>query len=138
MTPSGITLKLSFPDISNQDTDIRTFKVLRIPDATSDEALELYRFHHPVTGSHTGTTTFQRLNTNTGIYETAGHIAWLSSHNAMIAFGVDEVHIRDLRKRKKSSSQSRRFKAGNSEYKWKKAETPRDLFVSIYASVIAG
>ncbi|KAF9263575.1 hypothetical protein L218DRAFT_959113 [Marasmius fiardii PR-910] len=132
MASSTITLKLSFSDDSDQD--LRTFKVSRVPDASSDEdVIELYRFRHPVTGFHAGTTNFQRLNSITGLYETAGEIAWLSNHNATVAFGVDEVHIRDLRKPKKSSSRLRRFKAGNSEYKWKKAENGKDLSVSVLA-----
>lgn len=44
-----------------------------------------------------GTTTFHRKNLDTLVFETAGHIEWFSTLNAMVWFGVDEV-IRVLRR----------------------------------------
>ena len=67
-------------------------------------------------------TTVQRRNPNTEIYETACEIEWKNETNATVSFGVEQVRprchppdvdlsrlkvaLRDLRKPKKSSSQS--------------------------------
>ncbi|KAJ4492985.1 hypothetical protein C8J55DRAFT_220177 [Lentinula edodes] len=90
--------------------------------------IDFISFHHPVTGLSHGLTTFHRQNLTTNIFETAGQIEWSSDYNATVHFGLEEVHIRDLRKAKKSSSRSRRFKAAGSEYKWKMASDSVDLF----------
>ncbi|KAF8211290.1 hypothetical protein K438DRAFT_1568740 [Mycena galopus ATCC 62051] len=107
--------------------EIRTFRAFkRLDDATE---VELYEFYHSVFGPASGVTTFQRKNLVTNVWEPAGEISWASNSNtnATVYFGTDEVNIKDLRKPKKSSSQSRRFKAGGSEYKWKLSEGS-DLF----------
>ncbi|THV03273.1 hypothetical protein K435DRAFT_827117 [Dendrothele bispora CBS 962.96] len=119
MTSSDFTLYFEFPD---NDPENRTFKIHKLAQDSADASTEFYRFHHPVTGLKTGLTTFQRHNLKTDIFETAGQIDWLSNYNCTISFGIDEVHIRELRKMKKSSSKSRRFKAGGSEYKWKEED----------------
>ena len=49
------------------------------------------KFYHPVTGSNFGQTTFLRQNLATLVFETAGHIHWLSNLNATVHFGIDEV-----------------------------------------------
>ncbi|KAJ6539177.1 hypothetical protein B0H19DRAFT_960293 [Mycena capillaripes] len=85
------------------------------------------KFYHSSYGPSEGVTTFQRRNLATSVMEPAGEISWTSNSNATVHFGISEVNIRDLRKPKKSSSQSRRFKAGGSEYKWKMSEGS-DLF----------
>ncbi|EEB93015.1 hypothetical protein MPER_08388, partial [Moniliophthora perniciosa FA553] len=139
MASSEFSLQFIFSQASN--ADLRTFKIVKIPEE-SGPSIELYRvgrilitlklliihsiirlqFHHPVTGLHIGTTTFQRLNLLTNVYETAGQIGWVSNHNATIVFGVEEVNMKELRKAKKANSKSQRFKAGNSEYKWKRVD----------------
>ncbi|KAJ3811812.1 hypothetical protein EV368DRAFT_73710 [Lentinula lateritia] len=118
---------LQFVFVPTIDGDMRTFKVHLLSDG-SPHTTELYRFHHPVTGLSHGLTTFHRQNLTTHIFETAGQIEWSSDYNATVHFGLEEVHIRDLRKAKKSSSRSRRFKAAGSEYKWKMASDSVDLF----------
>ncbi|KAJ7283822.1 hypothetical protein C8J57DRAFT_1054392 [Mycena rebaudengoi] len=95
-------------------------------EATADIHL-FAKFYHSSLGPSSGVTTFQRKNLNTSIWEPAGEISWTSDSNATVHFGIYEVNMRDLRKAKKSSSQSRRFKVGGSEYKWKMLEG-NDLF----------
>ncbi|KAJ7276236.1 hypothetical protein B0H12DRAFT_1005313, partial [Mycena haematopus] len=94
----------------------------------------LDKFYHSVYGPSSGVTTFQRKNLTTNVWEPAGEISWTSNTNAIVHFGIDEVSMGDLRKPKKSSSQSRRFKAGGSEYKWKMTEGS-DLFVCLPSCV---
>ncbi|KAJ7499087.1 hypothetical protein FB451DRAFT_24977 [Mycena latifolia] len=118
------TLRFAY---SNSE-EIRTFRAYkRIEGAGGATDLELYQFYHSSYGPSSGVTTFQRVNLNTSVWEPAGEISWTSNTNATVHFGIAEVSIRDLRKPKKSSSQSRRFKAGGSEYKWKMGEGS-DLF----------
>ncbi|KAJ7781419.1 hypothetical protein B0H16DRAFT_1498347 [Mycena metata] len=93
--------------------EIRTFRVHK---RLEDGELALYEFYHSSYGPSSGVTTFQRKNLS------HIQISWTSRENATVHFGISEVNIRDLRKPKKSSSQSRRFKAGGSEYKWKMTE----------------
>ncbi|KAJ4472307.1 hypothetical protein J3R30DRAFT_3660141 [Lentinula aciculospora] len=119
---------LQFFFASTIDADMRTFKVHLFSNESPTHTIELYRFHHPVTGLSHGLTTFHRQNLVTNIFETAGQIEWSSDYNATVHFGLEEVHIRDLRKAKKSSSRSRRFKAAGSEYKWKLTSNLVDLF----------
>lgn len=114
-------INLRFQYSASSNTDIRTFSVC----TTHDQ--ELYKFYHPVTGLSIGVTTFFRKNPATNVYDTAGSIEWLSNTNAIVHFGINEVSIRDLRKAKRSNSQSRRFKAGGSEYRWKFRDNKRDL-----------
>lgn len=98
----------------------------------------MYKFQHPNTGTNTGVTDISRKNAATQRWEHAGQIDWLSDHTANVMFGTERVHIRELRKMKKQSSKSRRFKAGGSEYKWKQAENGKDLFcVSTRGKVVA-
>ncbi|KAJ7095216.1 hypothetical protein B0H15DRAFT_967117 [Mycena belliarum] len=130
MATSTVTLRFAFthPD------EMRTFRAYKRLDGPGAAELELYQasdclpvFYHSSYGPSGGVTTFQRVNVATGVWEPAGEISWTSSSNATVHFGIAEVNIRDLRKRKKASSQSRRFKAGGSEYKWKMGEG-NDLF----------
>ncbi|KAJ7699910.1 hypothetical protein B0H17DRAFT_1047627, partial [Mycena rosella] len=130
-----ITLRFAY---SNSE-EMRTFRVYKRIEAVGGATeLELYqasasvdicflafillKFYHSSYGPSSGVTTFQRVNENTSVWEPAGEISWTSSSNATVHFGINEVNIRDLRKAKKSSSQSRRFKAQGSEYKWKMGE----------------
>ncbi|TFK56119.1 hypothetical protein OE88DRAFT_1731742 [Heliocybe sulcata] len=124
---SGNTVLLFVYPPSGSNSDIRTFRGYQL-SAGSSTSTELYRFHHPLTGLSSGVTTFQHRNLTTGIWDTAGHIDWTSNSNATVTFGLDQVNIRDLRRAKKTTSQSRRFKAKGSEYKWKIAENESDLF----------
>ncbi|KIK65447.1 hypothetical protein GYMLUDRAFT_258198 [Collybiopsis luxurians FD-317 M1] len=123
-------LHFVFPSVAN--ADMRTFKVFQLSDEPSTDGVELYRFYHPVTGLAHGLTTFHRQNLTTSIFEPAGQIDWSSDYNATIYFGLEEVHIRNLRKAKKPSSQSRRFKAADgSEYKWKMSSSESDDLVCV-------
>ncbi|EPQ59599.1 hypothetical protein GLOTRDRAFT_103596 [Gloeophyllum trabeum ATCC 11539] len=126
MSSGNIVLRFQYPP-SGSNSDIRTFRVYHVIGDSSDVA-ELYRFYHPLTGLSSGVTTFQRRNLTTNVWDSAGQIDWTSNSNATVTFGIDDVNIRDLRRAKKSSSKSRRFKAGGSEYKWKIAENNIDLF----------
>ncbi|KAF8232397.1 hypothetical protein L208DRAFT_1397356 [Tricholoma matsutake] len=126
MTSDDINLHFKYSTGSN--TDIRTFSVYWTRAIQSNDELEvteLYQFYHPVTGHTTGVTTFCRQNPATHVFETAGAIEWFSNSNATVHFGIDEVPIRDLRKAK--NSQSRRFKAEGSEYKWRFGNNQGDL-----------
>ncbi|KAF9076369.1 hypothetical protein BDP27DRAFT_1313222 [Rhodocollybia butyracea] len=121
---------LHFVFSSTINSDMRSFNVLFLPGESTD-VVELYRFHHPLIGSTQGLTTFHRQNLATCIFETAGQIDWLSDHNATVYFGLEEVHIRDLRKAKKPTSKSRRFKASGSEYKWKQVPNANSDLVCV-------
>ncbi|KDQ64744.1 hypothetical protein JAAARDRAFT_28384 [Jaapia argillacea MUCL 33604] len=136
MTAPDIVLRFVYqPPGSN--SDIRTFRVHHLQEG-SENYFELYKFYHPITGMTSGSTTFHRKNRATLVWEPAGQIEWSSNSNAMIQFGIDEVSIRDLRRAKKSSSKSRRFKAGGSEYKWKVDDNGTDLFcVDSWGKVVA-
>ncbi|KIY72924.1 hypothetical protein CYLTODRAFT_434500 [Cylindrobasidium torrendii FP15055 ss-10] len=124
MAAEDITLCFAFPDPSE---DMRTFKVYETQTASGQET-ELYRFSHPVTGLNSGLTSFYRRNPNTEIFEAAGSIEWFSNYSATVLFGLNQFHIRELRRAKKSKSQSRRFKGSNGiEYKWKIAEDDTGL-----------
>ncbi|KAJ6516051.1 hypothetical protein C8R45DRAFT_229928 [Mycena sanguinolenta] len=115
------TLRVAF----SKPEEIRSFRAYQQRDNATE--LEIYEFYHSVYGPSSGVTTFQRRNLTTNVWEPAGEISWTSNTNATVHFGIDEVNIRDLRKPKKASSQSRRFKAQGSEYKWKMTEGS-DLF----------
>ncbi|KAG1715926.1 hypothetical protein ID866_1215 [Astraeus odoratus] len=106
---------------------MRSFQVYQVI-SNAPEQLEIYRFQHPTAGYTTPTTTYRRKNLNALMWENAGRIEWSSSTNATVWFGVDEVPLKELRKVKNSTSQSRRFKAVKEEYKWKIAENGNDLF----------
>ncbi|KAE9410271.1 hypothetical protein BT96DRAFT_983828 [Gymnopus androsaceus JB14] len=105
---------------------MRNFKVHQLSSESSASSIELHKFHHPETGFADEVTTFHRQNLATSIFEAARKILWT---NAVGHFGLEEVHIRDLRRVKKPSSRSRRFKAGGSEYKWRIAPNSTDLLV---------
>ncbi|KAI0069013.1 hypothetical protein BV25DRAFT_1792070 [Artomyces pyxidatus] len=128
MPSSAITLRLQYPPAESV-ADPRTVNIYRtvVTDDSTDQ-VELYKFHHPNTGSRIGVTTFHRMNMATQKWETAGEIDWTSDTNATVLFGIESISIRDLRTPKKSSSKSRRFKASGSEYKWKIADEGVDLF----------
>ncbi|KAG9317198.1 hypothetical protein JVU11DRAFT_1391 [Chiua virens] len=128
MADSDVVLRFVSTKDSNVDT--RTFCVFQALENGYGD-LELYRFSHPLTGHTMGTTTFTRKNLDTIKFETAGHIEWFSSFNAMVWFGVDEVSVKDLR-RIKNGGQSRRFKASSMEYKWRLQENGNDMYVSIF------
>lgn len=123
--PDSIILRFAFSNSSNSD-----MRTLQVYSSSNGQETELYKFYHPMTGLSTGLTSVQRRNLNTQILETACEIAWSAETNATISFGVEESSLRDVRKAKKNSSRSRRFKAGGSEYKWKIADNDSDLFVS--------
>ncbi|KAJ7507591.1 hypothetical protein B0H11DRAFT_2169371 [Mycena galericulata] len=120
MSPMDTVLRFSY---SNSE-EIRTAGTVSSKVASVGKKARTYqsKFYHSSYGPSSGVTTFQRKNLNTSVWEPAGEISWTSNTNATVHFGMTEVNIRDLRKPKKSSSQSRRFKAGGSEYKWKMAE----------------
>ncbi|KAJ7937218.1 hypothetical protein B0H13DRAFT_1698960 [Mycena leptocephala] len=117
-------LRFAYP----KPEEIRTFRAYKHLDgADGATELELYEFYHSTYGPSSGVTTFSRRNLATSVMEPAGEISWTSNSNATVHFGISEVNIRDLRKPKKSSSMSRRFKAGGSEYKWKMVAEGNDL-----------
>ncbi|RPD61923.1 hypothetical protein L226DRAFT_571316 [Lentinus tigrinus ALCF2SS1-7] len=123
---SSSDLVLRFEFSSNPNADMRTVQVHQIIDE-SQTPVELYKLHHPNTGLTTGVTSIQRKNAETQLWENAGQIEWSSNTSGAVYFGVERVSIRELRKPKKPSSKSRRFKAGSSEYKWKLAENGSDM-----------
>ncbi|KIP12826.1 hypothetical protein PHLGIDRAFT_123891 [Phlebiopsis gigantea 11061_1 CR5-6] len=149
MTGNDLVLRFRYPDESQSQhaNDMRTVNIKQV--AVSDEQeteADLYKFYHPVIqGLRTGVTTYHRMNTSTGTWMMAGSIDWQTDSTCNVFFGGTEkvpplsnyyvrqrtknvqVHIRELRKSKKATSKSRRFKAGGSEYKWKLAENGRDL-----------
>ncbi|KAI0356634.1 hypothetical protein OH77DRAFT_220137 [Trametes cingulata] len=124
---SATDLVLRFVYSGNPNADPRTANILQITEG-ADGPIELYKFHHPNTGLATGVTSIQRKNPETQVWENAGQIEWTSNTNGAVYFGgVERVSFRELRKAKKPSSKSRRFKVNNSEYKWKVAENGADL-----------
>ncbi|KAL4076025.1 hypothetical protein V8B97DRAFT_1913678 [Scleroderma yunnanense] len=125
MAQSDIVLRFHYSNDMNVDT--RNFRVYQVIENAS-ERLEVYRFSHPTPGHTTPTTIYQRKNLDALVWETAGRIEWSSNAHATIWFGVDEVPVKDLRRVKNSTSQSRRFKVSGNEYKWKINENGHDLF----------
>ncbi|PCH41426.1 hypothetical protein WOLCODRAFT_131910 [Wolfiporia cocos MD-104 SS10] len=136
MSTADLVLQFLYPESSN--ADMRTFRVVQLPDETTSESEELYKFHHPNTGTTTGVTSIQRKNLTTQRWENAGQIEWTSNTNATVYFGIERVSMRELRRLKKSSSRSRRFKASGTEYKWKIADNEIDMIcVSTRGKVVA-
>ncbi|KAL6299127.1 hypothetical protein BKA93DRAFT_620044 [Sparassis latifolia] len=143
MANTDVILQFLYPSDDNQD--MRTFQAKQMVEG-STEMVEMYKvcsfsahqqlvllprshqFHHPATGSTSGVTSFQRKNLNTQRWENAGQIEWMSDSSANVYFGIERVSARELRRSKKTSSKSRRFKVAGSEYKWKIAENGVDLF----------
>ncbi|TCD71309.1 hypothetical protein EIP91_011080 [Steccherinum ochraceum] len=99
--------------------DMRTVQIKQVVEGSTEE-IDFYK--HPLTDSTSGETTFYRMNIDIDRWETAGTISWSSNHTATVRFGIEDISMRELRKPKKGSSQSRRFKAAGSEYKWKITE----------------
>ncbi|CCM01691.1 uncharacterized protein FIBRA_03755 [Fibroporia radiculosa] len=125
MASGDLTFRFIFPQ--NSDADMRTFQIRQVIEGSLDTA-EIYKFHHPNTGTNMGVTTIQRKNAATQRWENAGQIEWSSDTNASVFFGgIERVSMRDLRKLKKPTSKSRRFKANGAEYKWKIAENGVDI-----------
>lgn len=126
MATTDIVLQFIYPQTADADT--RTFQVKQIVEG-SPGTIDIYKFQHPNTGSNLGVTSIQRKNLATQRWEAAGHIEWTSDTNASVYFGgLERVNMRELRKLKKTSSKSRRFKADGSEYKWKIAENGHDIY----------
>ncbi|KAI0723381.1 hypothetical protein C8Q76DRAFT_722680 [Earliella scabrosa] len=123
---SATDLVLRIEASSNPNADARTVRVYQIIDE-SQAPVEVYKFHHPNIGLTTGVTSMQRKNAETQLWENAGQIEWTSNTSGAVYFGVERVSIRELRKPKKPSSKSRRFKANGAEYKWKLAENGTDM-----------
>jgi len=123
----AISLRFIYPS-DRSTSDVRSLRINQVLEGSSNET-ELYKFYHPFADANTGTTTttFHRMNLATNRWETAGEIEYRSLTPITVHFGIEAVHARDLRKLKKSSSKSRRFKAGGSEYKWKIADNETDL-----------
>ncbi|KAI6047358.1 hypothetical protein EDC04DRAFT_3085949 [Pisolithus marmoratus] len=124
---------MSEPDIDlrfvyDGNTDARNFRVCQV----IENAPERLEFHHPTAGCITPTTTYKRKNLAVLQWEIAGRIEWSTTTSGTVWFGVDEipckVPIKDLRKIKNGTSQSRRFKVSGNEYKWKVAGNGQDLF----------
>ncbi|TDL29283.1 hypothetical protein BD410DRAFT_779645 [Rickenella mellea] len=144
MAGNELTLRWVFPSAEHR-RDIRSFHIYH-EQGNQASAVHLYKvcvedilnnfsdtyfdsqFQHISTGTPNSVTTFHRWNAATSVWELAGEIAWTSDANATIHFGATSVHIQDLRRRKKASSKSRRFRADGSEYKWKIADNNSDLF----------
>ncbi|KAI0676866.1 hypothetical protein C8Q78DRAFT_50715 [Trametes maxima] len=133
MAATDLVLKFVYPN--NPNADFRTVNIHQTIEG-SDGPVELYKFYHPNTGLGTGVTTIQRKNAETQLWENAGNIDWQSNTSGSVYFGGVErrpllcsvqISIRELRKSKKPSSKSRRFKVNSSEYKWKLAENGTDL-----------
>ncbi|CAK5275722.1 unnamed protein product [Mycena citricolor] len=129
--------------VYSKEDEIRTFKAFqRLQEG--DEAVELYEFYHASYGYGSAVTTFQRRNRATSVFEPAGEIAWQGNTTATVHFGVHEAckiaHLLGIlvttagtcadlpegpeknEKVDQPVKQSRRFKAGGVEYKWKIAE----------------
>ncbi|KAF8520100.1 hypothetical protein JB92DRAFT_3111952 [Gautieria morchelliformis] len=74
-------------------------------------------------------TDFERYNKATNRYEVAGGIRWDGQMKAQVTFGVVTLPLHEVRRLKKATSQSRRFRWNNSEYKWKRGGTDgKDFF----------
>ncbi|KAL7282120.1 hypothetical protein ACG7TL_003589 [Trametes sanguinea] len=125
MSATDLVLRFVYPN--NPNADFRTVNIHQIVEGSDAAPIEMYKFHHPNTGFMTGVTSIQRKNMDTQIWENAGQIEWSSNTSGAVYFGVERISIRELRKMKKPSSKSRRFKVNNSEYKWKVAENGTDL-----------
>jgi len=114
-------------------TDIRNGRMVQLVGDSAEE-VEVYKIYHPSTDvmsgttSLAGTTIFHRMNSATNRWETALEVEYRSNIPITVHFGIEAVHVRDLRKLNKSSSKSRRFKAGGSEYKWKNTDDNKDLY----------
>ncbi|OSX59197.1 hypothetical protein POSPLADRAFT_1040916 [Postia placenta MAD-698-R-SB12] len=136
MATTDLILQFLWPTSTNSDG--RTFQIKQIAEAPQDP-IELYKFHHPVTGNNTGVTQIHRKNLATQVWEPSGHIEWTSAAAATVYFGgLERVPMRELRRMKKVSSKSRRFKANGSEYKWKVAENGTDIYcVSTRSKTVA-
>ncbi|KAG2348698.1 hypothetical protein BDR05DRAFT_943933 [Suillus weaverae] len=138
-----------FVNSTDANANTRTFRVYQVIGTAAHEELELYKFSHSMTGPSGGTTTYQRKNMNSLIFETVGQISWSSNTIAStVYFGLEEVSVKDLRKVKNATSQwgilpevispllihfmnpsSRRFKSGvGAGYKWKISENRTDLY----------
>lgn len=123
MTEPDIDLRFAY----DGNADMRNFRVYQVIE-NAPERLEVYRFHHPTAGYITPTTTFKRKNLAVLRWDITGRIEWPTTTSGTVWFGVDEVPIKDLRKIKNGTSQSRRFKVSGNEYKWKVAANGQDLF----------
>jgi len=108
------SLQFTFPDPS----DFRTANILE-PQANG-EHLTLFKIQ-TYSNTPTAETEFLRFNKLTGKDEWAGGIRW--EGRTTVSFGAVNMSLHELRRRKKPSSQSRRFKWNNSEYKWKRTGT---------------
>jgi len=123
-TDTHVILHVTHP----ANSDHRCANVYRVPGRDGREHDELYKFYHPTQGTVTEfqRRTFDSVNTR---FETAGRIEWSTDADAAVVyFGTDAVPMSQLRKAKRTSSKSRRFKADGIEYKWRIAENGRDLF----------
>ncbi|KAH9943071.1 uncharacterized protein BXZ73DRAFT_97133 [Epithele typhae] len=121
MDPStDIVLRYEYATLTNPNAEPRTMQVRQIVEGA--EPADLYK----------------RKNAETSVWENAGQIEWSSNTSGAVYFGVERAHaylgggrgqisIRELRKPKKPSSQSRRFKVNGTEYKWKLAENNTDM-----------
>lgn len=97
--------------------EIRTCDVLE--DQANGDILRLFKFQ-TFSNNRTCETDFQRFNKQTNRYETAGIIQWNGNTAAQVTFGIVTFTLREVRRLNKASSQSRRFRWNNSEYKWKR------------------
>lgn len=121
-----LELKVHFNE-PNAHTDLRSFTVTQVKEDLTE--VELYKFRHPVTGTNVGVTHYHRMNFDAHRWESAGHIEWSNAFVCSVWWGgMHKESIIDLRRRKKSSSKSRRFRTSSgAEYKWKIAENGEDL-----------
>ncbi|KAK7695689.1 hypothetical protein QCA50_000325 [Cerrena zonata] len=111
-------LRLHF--VFSERFDMRTFNVNRL-DADGVSEVTLYKVFHPLPDSLVSETIFERMNFATGQWDKAGIIEWSNRTTCGVFFGgiPPKIGMRELRKKKKNNSKSRRFKAGGTEYKWK-------------------
>ncbi|KAJ3534381.1 hypothetical protein NM688_g7147 [Phlebia brevispora] len=124
MAGGELVLKFVYPP-ADANQDPRTVEISRVNG--SDDLSILYKFFHPNTGSKMGVTTLQRKSPS-GTWDTVGHVEWSSNTTAKVRFGTEEMPMKELRREKKpGQSKSRRFKAGNAEYKWKIADNGKDF-----------
>jgi len=102
--------------------DIRNFRIFV-------DSLCLYKFRTISTSqSAYVSSSFTRFNADTGRFESAGEIEWLrNQQECKVTFGIYEFHSSSLRRAKKRTSKSRRFKVRGTEYKWKKSEEGTQL-----------
>ncbi|EJD01040.1 uncharacterized protein FOMMEDRAFT_147698 [Fomitiporia mediterranea MF3/22] len=125
MPGEDIVLYWRFPP-PQDGHDMRTFSVY-LDLGPSHEALHLYKFL-TIAGMADSSTTFERWNINARRWEIAGEIHWNNNFTGEVKFGIYTLPLRDVRRRKKQSSKSRRFVVNNAEYKWKVKDNGRDLF----------